>query len=114
MGKISEFFGLYCRNTALDFKQAMDTQTCPYTQRICSKMRKSNPEIKIGTCSVRYQNQDIIICPFRLLEHSQIFIDCLHLLTMHEPGNELYLVPEVKIPGGHVDCFLVYDKTKIN
>ncbi len=112
MGKISEFFGLYCRNTALDFKQAMDTQTCPYTQRICSKMRKSNPEIKIGTCSVRYQNQDIIICPFRLLEHSQIFIDCLHLLTMHEPGNELYLVPEVKIPGGHVDCFLVSAKDK--
>lgn len=112
MVKISEFFGLYCRNTALDFKQAMDTQTCPYTQRICSKMRKSNPEIKIGTCSVRYQNQDIIICPFRLLEHSQIFIDCLHLLTMHEPGNELYLVPEVKIPGGHVDCFLVSAKDK--
>ena len=112
MGKISEFFGLYCRNTALDFKQAMDTQTCPYTQRICSKMRKSNPEIKIGTCSVRYQNQDIIICPFRLLEHSQIFIDCLHLLTMHEPGNELYLVPEVKIPGGHVDYFLVSAKDK--
>lgn len=112
MGKISEFFGLYCRDTALDFKQAMDTQTCPYTQRICFKMRKSNPEIKIGTCSVRYQNQDIIICPFRLLEHSQIFIDCLHLLTMHESGNELYLVPEVKIPGGHVDYFLVSAKDK--
>lgn len=47
-----------------------------------------------------------------MLEHSQIFIDCLHLLTMHEPGNELYLVPEVKIPGGHVDYFLVSAKDK--
>ena len=112
MSKISEFFGLYCKDTALDFKQAMDTQICPYTQRICTKMRKSDPEIKIGTCSVKYQYQDIIICPFRLLEHNQIFIDCLHLLTMHEPGNELYLVPEVQIPGGHVDYFLVSAKNK--
>lgn len=112
MSKISEFFGLYCRDEALDFKCAMESQVCPYTQRTCTKMRKSDPRIKIGTCSVRYQNQDVIICPFRLLEHNQIFIDCLHLLTMHEPGNELYLVPEVQIPGGHVDYFLVSAKNK--
>lgn len=112
MSKISEFFGLYCKNMSLNFKQAMEIQTCPYTQRICIKMRKSDPQIKIGTCSVRYQNQNVIICPFRLLEHNQIFIDCLHLLTMHEPGNELYLVPEVQIPGGHVDYFLISAKDK--
>lgn len=112
MSKISEFFGLYCKNTSLDFEHAMQTQKCPYTQRMCIKMRKSNPELKIGTCSVKYQNQDVIICPLRLLEHNQIFIDCLHLLTMHEPGNELYLVPEVQIPGGHVDYFLVSAKDK--
>lgn len=110
MSKISEFFGLYCRDESLNFKCAMESQICPYTQKVCTKMRKSDPEIKIGTCSVRYQGQDIIICPFRLLEHNQIFIDCLHLLTMHEPGNELYLVPEVQIPGGHVDYFLVSTK----
>lgn len=112
MSKISEFFGLNCENKSLDFRSAMDSQLCPYTQRICTKMRKSNPDIKIGTCSVRYQDQDVIICPFRLLEHNQIFIDCLHLLTMHEPGNELYLVPEVQIPGGHVDYFLVSAKDR--
>ena len=112
MSKISEFFGLNCKDSSLDFKNAMNSQLCPYTQRICTKMRKSDPKVKIGTCSVRYQEQDIIICPFRLLEHNQIFIDCLHLLTMHEPGNEFYLVPEVKIPGGHVDYFLVSAKDK--
>lgn len=112
MSKVSEFFGLYCKDATQDFKQAMSTQICPYTQRTCTKMRKSDPEIKIGTCSVRYQHNDIIICPFRLLEHNQIFIDCLHLLTMHEPGNELYLVPEVQIPGGHVDYFLISAKDK--
>ena len=75
-------------------------------------MRKSNPNVKIGTCTVKYQENDVIICPFRLLEYNQIFIDCLHLLTMHEPGNELYLIPEVQIPGGNVDYFLVSAKDK--
>lgn len=112
MSKISEFFGLYCKNTSLDFRQALKNQSCPYTKKVCAKMRKSNPDLKIGTCSVKYQDQNIIICPFRLLEHNQIFIDCLHLLTMHEPGNELYLVPEVQIPGGNVDYFLVSARDK--
>lgn len=85
MSKISEFFGLNCRDASLDFKNAMDSQLCPYTQRICTKMRKSDPDVKIGTCSVRYQDQDIIICPFRLLEHNQIFIDCLHFLSWRFP-----------------------------
>ena len=106
MSKISEFFGLYCEDSSVNVLEALNTQACPYTNKKCTKMRKSNPDIKIGTCSVKYQNSDIIICPFRLLEHNQIFVDCLHLLTLHEPGNELYLLPEVKIPGGNVDYFL--------
>lgn len=112
MSKISEFFGLHCANLDLDFSNAANLQMCPYTHKTCTKMRKSNPNIKIGTCTVKYQENDVIICPFRLLEHNQIFIDCLHLLTMHEPGNELYLVPEVQIPGGNVDYFLVSAKDK--
>lgn len=36
-----------------------------------------------------------------------MFVDCLHLLTNHEPGNELHIVSEVAIPGGSVDFFLV-------
>jgi len=53
------------------------------------------------------EKRDVIICPHRLLERKQIFIDCLHLLTSHTPGNELHLIPEVSIPGGSVDYFLV-------
>ena len=48
----------------------------------------------------------MMICPFRLLERNQIFVDCLHLLSAHEPGNELHIVPEVSVPGGSVDYFL--------
>lgn len=112
MSKICELFGLYCQNTSLNFKKALQCQICPYTRRTCIKMRKSNPTVKIGTCSVKYQKQNVIICPFRLLDRNQIFNDCLHLLTMHETGNELYLIPEVKIPGGYVDYLLVSAKDK--
>src|SRR5713101_5542638 len=36
-----------------------------------------------------------------------IFIDCLHLLALHEPGNELRIVPELTVPGGSIDYCLV-------
>lgn len=84
-------------------------QQCPFRGRRCFKVRKSNPEISIGTCTVAYgrPKEPVVICPARLIERRQIFIDCLHLLTQHEPGNELHIVPEVTIPGGHVDFFVV-------
>lgn len=91
MSKISEFFGLNCKDESLDFEAAMNTQICPYTQRVCTKMRKSDPDIKIGTCSVQYQHQDVIICPYRLLEHNQIFIDCLHFENIGSEENLLSL-----------------------
>jgi len=34
-------------------------------------------------------------------------MDCVHLLSLHEPGNELHLLSEVSVPGGSVDYFLV-------
>lgn len=83
MSKISEFFGLNCKDKSLDFEAAMNTQICPYTQRVCTKMRKSDPDIKIGTCSVQYQHQDVIICPYRLLEHNQILRVTCPILLLH-------------------------------
>lgn len=41
------------------------------------------------------------------MEGRKIFLDCIHLLTRHEPGNELHVVPEVKIPDGNIDFVLV-------
>ncbi len=84
-------------------------QWCPFLDRKCIKVRKSEPEVSIGTCSVLYgrAKRPIVICPYRLLERGQIFTDCLHLLSMHEPGNEIHTVPEVSVPSGSVDYFLV-------
>lgn len=109
MSEVIEFFG----KTALDeqgpaWDAIVDRQWCPFLDRKCIKVRKSQPEISIGTCSVLYgrAKRPMIICPFRLLERGQIFTDCLHLLSVHEPGNELHVIPEVSVPGGSVDYFL--------
>lgn len=110
MSKIVELFGNPKDKTGLDWANVVNNQQCPYLQKQCIKVRKSQPDISIGTCSVMSGKKTpipIIICPHRLLEKKQVFTDCLHLLTTHEPGNELHVVPEVSIPGGNVDYFLV-------
>lgn len=109
--KVTELFGHAARISArVDWRVIASEQHCPYLDRKCIKTRKSQPEIAIGTCTVRYgrkEDESVVICPHRLLERRQVFTDCLHLLTLHEPGNELHVVGEVRIPGGSVDYFLV-------
>ena len=108
MSSIIELFGHSTADKAHDWKSTLDRQWCPYLDRKCIKVRKSQPEIYIGSCSVLYgrEKRPMIICPYRLLERKQVFTDCLHLLSVHEPGNELHIVQEVSIPGGSVDYFL--------
>jgi Restriction endonuclease NotI len=115
MSKIVELFGHRAvLNTGMNWPTLIADQQCPYIGRKCLKTRKSQSEIAIGTCSVTYGRKaiDIIICPIRLLERRQVFIDCIHLLTLHEPGNELHILGEITIPGGNVDYFLVSARGK--
>lgn len=109
MSKVLELFGKSTQRPQSNWKQIVGTQQCIYTKRQCYKVRKSDPSTSIGTCTVAYGNEGkpVVICPTRLTEKGQIFADCLHLLTTHEPGNELHIVSEVSIPGGSVDYFLV-------
>src|SRR5215213_6034191 len=109
MSKVEELFGHPSSERGLNWNRIVNEQQCIYLNKKCYKVRKSNPEISIGTCTVCYgvENEPVIICPTRLIERRQIFIDCFHLLTNHEPGNELHIVSEVAIPGGSVDYFLV-------
>ena len=107
MTKVAELYG-NPTNQSLIWGDVVSKQNCPFLSRKCLKNRKSEPDITIGTCTVSYSREarNIIICPFRLLERSQIFTDCIHLLTLHEPGNELRIVPEIAVPGGIIDyCF---------
>jgi hypothetical protein len=110
MTKVLELFGLPTHGKAQpNWAEVVAEQHCPFLARKCLKNRKSEPDIAIGTCTVKYgkDSGDMIICPFRLLERRQIFTDCLHLLTMHEPGNELHVITELHVPGGSVDYCLV-------
>lgn len=109
MSKVSELFTFNVSNTSLDWKKIVRIQQCPYTNKKCFKTRKSSPSVSIGTCMVKYgkNSRNVMICPHRLLQNNQIFLDCIHLLSYHEPGNELHILSEISIPGGNVDYFLV-------
>jgi hypothetical protein len=112
MSKILELFGHSTKIAYENWQDIVDHQQCPFLGRTCYKVRKSNPNISIGTCTVLYGKDEnpIIICPTRLIDRRSIFIDCLHLLTTHEPGNDLHIISEVPVPGGSVDYFLVSAK----
>lgn len=110
MSNILELFGFDTEQSVASWEAIVIDQYCPYLEKTCVKVRKSQPEISIGTCSIKYGARDskgAIICPHRFLQKRQIFMDCIHLLTLHEPGNELHLVSEISIPGGSVDYVLV-------
>lgn len=106
---ICELYGQPTTATTIDWPAVVSEQHCPYLRRKCLKVRKSEPDQTIGTCSVRYgrERRSVIICPYRMLERNQVFLDCVHLLSRHEPGNELHVVPEITVPGGSVDYVLV-------
>lgn len=107
MTKIIDLFGYDTAATVQpDWPAIVAAQRCPFVEKKCYKTRKSQPEIAIGTCTVAYGNAPVMICPLRLLERRQIFVDCLHLLTGHEPGNELHIISEIAVPGGSIDYVL--------
>jgi len=107
---ILELYGVSAKEESVKrWQTVVGRQTCPFLKRKCLKVRKSRPDLTIGTCSVCYgqERKHLLVCPFRFLERKQVFTDCLQLLTLHQPGNELHLIPEVSIPGGNVDYFLI-------
>jgi hypothetical protein len=106
---ILELFGVSTERRDVDWQNLVSAQICPYLAKKCIKVRKSQPDLSIGTCSIKHgvkSSKGVLICPHRFLERGQIFMDCIHLLTRHEPGNELHKVAEVSIPGGSVDYVL--------
>ncbi len=110
--KIVELFGINTHSENTQWKSVVIQQQCPFIKKKCVKIRKSEPSVSIGTCAVVYgkSESNIIICPHRLIENNQIFLDCIHLLSLHEPGNELHIIAEITIPGGSVDYVLVSAK----
>ena len=113
---ITEFYTEPVFRPEIDWAKIVSEEFCPYIGKRCQKRRKAEP-ITIGTCTVRHgakSAKNIIICPFRFLERRQVFMDCIHLLSHSEPGDELHIVSEVAIPGGSVDyCLVATRKGKV-
>lgn len=110
--RVAELFG-YSTLASANWRALVDSQECPFTEKRCFKIRKSDPGTSIGTCVARFRKErrPLVICPNRFLaDNGQVFTDCLHLLSRHEPGNQLHIVPEVSVPGGSVDYFLLSAK----
>ena len=105
---LSELFTVPTDAENQNWQEIVSKQYCSYLKRKCLKVRKSQPEISIGSCTVKYGKgmNDVIICPYCLLEARKIFLDCIHLLSLHEPGNDLHVVSEIPVPGGNIDFFL--------
>jgi hypothetical protein len=108
MTKVAELYRLPTFQPA-DWQEIAVQQHCPFLSRKCLKNRKSEAELTIGTCTMNYGKlpSPTMICPFRLLERSQIFTGCIHLLSLHEPGNEFRIISELSVPGGSIDYCLV-------
>jgi hypothetical protein len=118
MTKIAELYGISTDidPPGSDWATVVASQQCPYLGRKCLKNRKSEAGLTIGSCTLYFgqESDTIMICPFRLLERQQVFMDCIHLLTLHQPGNELHIVKEVDVPGGSIDyCLVSVRKNKV-
>lgn len=109
MDKIVELFGINTDAQGIDWGTIVALQQCPFSDKKCFKTRKSEPDVAIGTCTVLAGRamDPVMICPNRLIDRHKIFIDCMHLLTKHQPGNDYHLLSEIKIPGGNLDYVLV-------
>jgi len=105
MYKVVELFGISTTKHDADWKTIIKEQKCIFTNKNCYKIRKSDPDTAIGTCTVLYgkENRPTIICPNRLLQNRKVFMDCIHLLQLHQPGNDIHVVSEISVPGGSID-----------
>lgn len=109
MNDVVELFGHPTDGTGTRWAVVVEDRRCPFMNGTCTKVRKSNPDVSIGTCSVLHgkESRPVVICPFRLVQRGIVFVDCLHLLSRHEPGNAVHIVPEITVPGGSIDYVLV-------
>lgn len=102
-----EIFCHDCGNLSDDFKLAIQQQYCKYIKGTCCKPRKSEPEIKVGICSLgatvaqKNEIQPVIICPQRFKE--EVMFDTIRKNYLSHWKN-IKWVQEVSIGvGGSVD-----------
>ena len=70
MSAVVELFGYSAEKQRRDWSRVVQAQRCPFLGKKCYKVRKSDPDTSIGSCTVLYgrRQEPVIICPTRLTE----------------------------------------------
>ena len=73
MSNVVELFGSSARQKK-DWTKIVKEQQCPFLEKTCYKVRKSDPTISIGSCTVIYGRppEPIVICPTRLQAEARV------------------------------------------
>ena len=105
----TEIFGYPYVDRGDDAAQALAGQHCPFLDDICKKPRKSEPEVKVGVCSLGYRGRfleafrPIIVCPHRFLANNEVF-SAIEGLYLPDAVGAVEWVSEVSLGvGGSVD-----------
>jgi len=98
----AEIFGLPYSDNSKEAKEIREAQICPFLNDVCKKPRKSDPNTKVGICTVGYKGNHtndyspVIICPHRL-EMSIIKKTIKENYFPHVDSNEIYWLPEFHV-----------------
>lgn len=109
----TEIFGYPYVDRGNDAAHALEGQICPFLDDICKKPRKSEPEVKVGVCSLGYRGRfleafrPIIVCPHRFLSNNEVF-RAIERLYLPDAVGAIEWVSEVSLGvGGSVDYVAV-------
>jgi len=101
----TEFYGHPPWVDSEEAEEDRENEHCPFTGDRCSKRRKSNNDVTIGTCSVGYKGRGVseykphIICPKRF--YTDEVFEPVKSLFVDE--GEYFRVPEVALFGASID-----------
>jgi hypothetical protein len=109
----TEYFGYPYTDKSDIAQRARARQYCPFLKGECKKPRKSEPEIKVGVCSVGYKGflkefTPIVICPHRF--NSDHIFDTIedNYFGDISSGYRIAWAPEVSVGvGGSIDYVAV-------
>ena len=112
-----EYFGHPYTDNTVDAMLHQEEQHCPYLESECMKPRKSEPQVKVGVCTVGYKGkfmdgfEPVVVCPHRYSSNQVFDHIAIHYFP---PDTDSFVkwVPEVSIGlGGSVDYVLAKFKT---
>ena len=106
----TEVFGHPYTATSEAARRAREDQHCPFIGDTCKKPRKSEPQIKVGVCSLGYRGRfldafrPVLLCPNRF-HVDTVYRDLeRRYFTDLRPDEEVRWVPEVSLSNvGSVD-----------